>query len=105
MRIRGMDEEGEALDELSNVKGDVYELTNGKVSIMKDENTYRSIYDILKDIAGVWDDITDKTKPNYLKNYLQKQEQIQVLLFFKTGIRLKKPLKQWKTVLEVLITK
>ncbi len=30
MRIRGMDEEGEALDELSNVKGDVYELTNGK---------------------------------------------------------------------------
>ena len=47
MRIRGMDEEGEALDELSNVKGDVYELTNGKVSIMKDENTYRSIYDIL----------------------------------------------------------
>mgnify|MGYP000854067148 CR=1 FL=1 len=46
-----------------------------------------------------------KIKPNYLKNYLQKQEQIQVLLFFKIGIRLKKPLKQWKTVLEVLITK
>lgn len=72
MRIRGMDEEGEALDELSNVKGDVYELTNGKVSIMKDENTYRSIYDILKDIAGVWDDITDKNKAKLLEKLFAK---------------------------------
>ena len=72
MRIRGMDEEGEALDELSNVKGDVYELTNGKVSIMKDENTYRSIYDILKDIAGVWDDLTDKNKAKLLEKLFAK---------------------------------
>ena len=72
MRIRGMDEEGEALDELSNVKGDVYELTNGKVSIMQDENTYRSIYDILKDIAGVWDDLTDKNKAKLLEKLFAK---------------------------------
>ena len=39
MRIRGMNEETESLDDtLKTIKGDVYELTNNKVSIMEDED-------------------------------------------------------------------
>ena len=37
MRIRGMNEETESLDDtLVTIKGDVFDLTNGKVSIMED---------------------------------------------------------------------
>lgn len=60
-RIRKMNEETGEFDEtLQTISGDVYELTNNRVSIMEDENTYKDIYTILKEISEVWDDLTDK---------------------------------------------
>ena len=60
-RIRKMNEETGEFDEtLQTISGDVYELTNNRVSIMEDENTYKDIYKILKEISEVWDDLTDK---------------------------------------------
>lgn len=62
-----MNEETEELDDtLVNIKGDVYELTGGKVSIMEDEDTYKSTYQILKEISEVWDSLSDKNQAQLL---------------------------------------
>lgn len=66
LRLRGMNEETEELDEsLKNIKGDLYDLTG--VSIMEDENTYKSTYQILKEISEVWDSLTDTTRAEALE--------------------------------------
>lgn len=73
MRIRGMNEETEELDDnLVNIKGDVYELTGGKVSIMEDEDTYKSTYQVLKEISAVWDDLSDKNQAQLLDKLFGK---------------------------------
>ena len=67
-----MSEETEQLDSnLVNIKGDVYDLTGGKVSIMEDEDTYKSTYQVLKEISDVWDDLSDKNQAK-LCLYVQK---------------------------------
>lgn len=66
LRLRGLNEETEEVDEsLKTIKGDLFELTG--VSIMKDENTYKSTYQILKEMSEVWDGLTDKTKAEALE--------------------------------------
>jgi len=73
MRIRGMDEETEQLDEsLVNIKSDISELTNGKISIMEDADTYKSTYEILRDISYIWDDLTDKQQAGLLEKLFGK---------------------------------
>ena len=55
-----MNEETEELDgTLQTIGGDVFDLTNGKVSIMLDPETYKSPYKILQEISHVWDELTD----------------------------------------------
>ena len=55
-----MNEETEQFDgTLQTIGGDVYDLTNGKVSIMLDPETYKSPYKILQDISKVWGELTD----------------------------------------------
>jgi TP901 family phage tail tape measure protein len=54
-------EETEELDDdLVNIKNDISEFTNGKISIMEDEDTYKSTYQILSDISDIWDELSDK---------------------------------------------
>lgn len=73
MRIRGMNEQTEELDDsLVNIKGDVYELTGGKVSIMLDSQTYKSTFEILKEISEVWDDLSDKDQAQLLDKLFGK---------------------------------
>lgn len=61
MRIRGFNEDTEELDEdLVNIKNDISEFTNGKISIMEDADTYKSTFQILSDISDIWDELTDK---------------------------------------------
>lgn len=72
MRIRGMNEETEEFDgTLQTIGGDVYDLTNGKVSIMLDPETYKSPYKILQDISKVWNELTDVQQAE-LCLYVQK---------------------------------
>lgn len=60
-----MNEETEEFDgTLQTIGGDVYDLTNGKVSIMLDPETYKSPYKILQEISHVWDELTDKQRAN-----------------------------------------
>ena len=75
MRIRGYDEETEELsDDLTMITGKVADLTrtadNPKgVTLFEpgDPNTYRSTYDILRDISKIWDDLTDKNQAKLLE--------------------------------------
>ena len=73
MRIRGYDEETEELsDDLKTISGDIYDLTkvNGKgISIFTDDTKteYKSTYEILKEISGIWDELTDKQQADLLE--------------------------------------
>lgn len=72
LRLRGLNEETQELDDsLKTIKGDLYDLTG--VSIMQDANTYKSTYQILKDISDVWDTLTDKKQAEALELMFGKQ--------------------------------
>ena len=72
LRLRGINEETEELDDsLKTIKGDLYDLTG--VSVMQDADTFKSTYQILKDIYGVWDNLTDKTQAEALELMFGKQ--------------------------------
>lgn len=75
MRLRGYDEETEELsDDLKNITGDIADLTKTanntqgvSLFVDGDPNTYKSTYQILKDISVVWDDLTDKQQAGLLE--------------------------------------
>ena len=74
MRIRGYDEETEELSEdLENIAGDIADLTKvggkGGISLFSDESkeTYKSTYQILKEISEIWDKLTDKQQAELLE--------------------------------------
>lgn len=73
LRLRGINEETQELDDsLKTIKGDLYDLTG--VSIMEDANTYKSTYQILKEMSDVWDSLTAQT-----------QDEALALMFGKSG--------------------
>lgn len=66
-------EETEELDDdLVNIKNDISEFTNGKVSIMEDADTYKSTYQVLSDIADIWDELTDKQQAGLVEKLFGK---------------------------------
>ena len=75
MRIRGYDEETEELsDDLKNISGDIADLTKTAkhaqgISLFTDETkeTYKSTYQILKEISEIWDELTDKQQAQLLE--------------------------------------
>lgn len=83
MRIRGYDEQTEEFSEdLATLSGEIADLTkvasNGNRGISLFEvgnpNQYRSTYDILKDIANIWDELTDKKQANLLEALFGKRQ-------------------------------
>ena len=76
MRIRGYDEETEELSEdLANISGKIADLTKTAqhplgVSLFTDatKETYKSTYQILKDISSIWDELTDKQQAKFYLN-------------------------------------
>lgn len=66
LRLRGINEETQELDDaLSTIKSDLYDLTG--VSVMQDSNTYKSTYQILKEMSEVWGGLTDKAQAKALE--------------------------------------
>jgi hypothetical protein len=80
MRIRGYDEETEELsDDYANLSGEIADLTKtastpGGISLFTDETkeTYKSTYEILKEISEIWNELTDKNQANNICLYVQK---------------------------------
>lgn len=62
---------GESTDGMANsvseLRGELLKLTGNKVDIQIDEDTFKSTYQIMKELAGVWDDLTDVTQANILE--------------------------------------
>lgn len=81
MRIRGIDEETEQLsDDLVNITGDIADLTKtaktpGGISLFTDasKTTYKSTYQILKDIAEIYHDLSDKNQAELLETLAGKR--------------------------------
>lgn len=83
MRIRGYDEETEEYSaDVAELTGKIADLTkvasnnNRGVSLFEvgDPDTYRSTYDILKDIAAIWDELTDKNRAQLLEALFGKRQ-------------------------------
>ena len=81
MRIRGYDEETEELSEdLENISGEIADLTKtaktpGGISLFsdKDKQTYKSTYQILKEISEIYDDLSDKQQAELLEKLAGKR--------------------------------
>lgn len=65
------EEAGESTDgmaqSVSELRDELLKLTGNQVDIMIDDNTFKSSYQILKEIAGVWDQLTDVSQANILE--------------------------------------
>ena len=81
MRIRGLDEETEeALEDFDLLQGKLADLTKtakhpGGISLFTDETKteYKSTYQLLKDISGIWDELTDKQQAGVLETIAGKR--------------------------------
>lgn len=51
-------------DSVSELRGEILALTGNKVDIMIDDNTYKSTVQIVRELAAVWDDLSDTTRTN-----------------------------------------
>lgn len=82
MRIRGYDEETESYtSDLANLSGTIADLTKtasspGGISLFTDESktTYKSTYQILKDISEIYDELDDKTQAQLLEALAGKRQ-------------------------------
>lgn len=75
MRIRGMDEEtGTASDDLKDMSKNIKGLTG--ISVFTDETnkTYKSTFDILKQISGVYNTLSDKSQAEVLELLAGKRQ-------------------------------
>ena len=81
MRLRGYDEETESYsNNIENLTGDIASLTKtvktpGGISIFsdKEKQTYKSTYQIMKEISEIWDDLTDKNRAQLTEVIAGKQ--------------------------------
>ena len=86
MRIRGATIDLEAAGEdtsgmassVSELREELLALTGQRVDIQIDDTTFKSTYQILKEIAGVWDDLSDISQANILELIAGKQRGQQV---------------------------
>lgn len=65
------EEAGESTDGMANsiseLRDELLNLTGNKVDIQTDENTFKSTYQILKDLSSVWNEFTDISQANILE--------------------------------------
>lgn len=59
----GLETDGMA-DSVSKLRDQILALTGNKVDIQIDENTFKSTYQIIKEISEVWDDLSDISRAN-----------------------------------------
>ncbi len=72
LRLRSLNEETQETDKsLQNLKNDLYDLTG--VSVMADADTYKSTYQVLKEISTVWDSLSDQSQGDTLTLLFGKQ--------------------------------
>ena len=80
MRLRGMKSELDALGEstdgiesITKLQAQLLNLSNNKVNIFNDQGSLKSTYDIMSDIANVWDSISKTDQTQMLELIASKQ--------------------------------
>ena len=81
LRLRGMkgelEELGEEVDEnvesISKMQTHILNLTNGAVNIFKDDGSFKSTYQIMKEIAAIYDTLDDVSAADLLETISGKQ--------------------------------
>lgn len=81
LRLRGMkgqlEELGEEVDEnvesISKMQTHILNLTKGQVNIFKDDGSFKSTYEIIKEIAKIYDTLDDKSAADLLETISGKQ--------------------------------
>ena len=61
------------VESVSKLREELLKLTNNKVDIMLDDDTFKSSFEILKEISQVWDQLTDVTQANILEKLAGKR--------------------------------
>lgn len=95
MRLRGMKgelqeigEEYEDIESISKIQTQIYDLTKGSVNIFKDDGTFKSTYDQLKEISEIFFDLNDQDRANLTEIMFGKNranQGIAILQAFKSG--------------------
>ena len=54
-------------ESVSKLRDELLSLTNGRLDIQIDENTFKSTYQIMKELSAIWGSLTDITQANILE--------------------------------------
>ena len=75
LRIRGLNEETSEADEsLKGMNETLYSLSGVSIFTDDTQQTYRSTYDILRDISKVWESLTDHSRAKILEKIAGKHQ-------------------------------
>lgn len=95
LRIRGMkgdlealNEETDGIESISKIQTQILNLTNNKVNIFDSNNKFRSTYDILKDVAEIYYDLSDPSRADLTEILFGKNranQGIAILQAFQSG--------------------
>ena len=65
------EEAGESTDGMANsvseLRSEILALTGGKVDIQIDKDTFKSTYEVLRDLSSIWNDLSDLTRANIIE--------------------------------------
>lgn len=71
------EEAGESTEGMANsvseLRDEILALTGNRVDIQLDENTFKNTYTVMKELAAVWDDLTDISRANILEQIAGKR--------------------------------
>ena len=70
--LEELGESTEGVENISKMQGQIYNMTGGKVNIFDANGDFRSTYDIMKDIAAVYNDLTDTDRASLLETIAGK---------------------------------
>lgn len=95
MRLRGMKgdlqsigEEYENIESISKIQTQIYNLTKGSVNIFKDDGSFKSTYEQLKEISEIYFDLTDSDRADLTEIMFGKNranQGVAILQAFKSG--------------------
>lgn len=60
--LEELNEETDGLESISKIQTQILNLTNNRVNIFNDDGSFRSTYEILKDVSEIYNDLSDPTK-------------------------------------------
>lgn len=69
--LEELGEESEGVENISKMQGQILKLTKGKVNIFDGNGDFRSTYEIMKDIASIYDELSS-TQQAEVCLYVQK---------------------------------